>query len=255
MKLSNLLVKTLLLACVLADREALAAPTRCAPGYQDATCLTPIGHAVETAPACSNAAGWTTIAPAAWIGSGYTSPQCSFQAAPTCPAGDTQTQAPTWNGSTWVGLACVAPAPSVIFLNVDRTPLPNGEFAQLIKGEMWLITGDGVSHGGPDFVYDGQDNHLIDEGTWDFLVYTSQNGTYLGAEAVLSQQQYQSFNPIPVDMSFVLVNGDPDVVGVPISMAQPSGATGLLYVEVPQFSVNGIMGFFGPDSRVFDNDE
>jgi hypothetical protein len=37
--------------------------------------------------------------------------QCQMPAPPTCPGGYTQTSAPWWNGSSWVGLACSPPAP------------------------------------------------------------------------------------------------------------------------------------------------
>lgn len=124
---------------------AFCAPAACSYGYQDATCVPTIAAAWQQPPACSNAAGWTTAAPARWIGSQYTSPQCNYQApptcstdpgwttaapagwtgsqwtspqcsyqpAPTCPSGTNQTAAAWWNGAAWVGQQC-QPAQPVI---------------------------------------------------------------------------------------------------------------------------------------------
>lgn len=38
----------------------------------------------------------------------WSTAQCSYTAAPACPSGQTQTSAPIWNGTTWVGQVCVA---------------------------------------------------------------------------------------------------------------------------------------------------
>lgn len=84
-------------------------PARCSYGNQDSSCATPLYSAWQAAPACSSDAGWTTVASAQWIGSRYTSPSCSYQAPPTCSTGQVQTQAPVWNGSSWVGLSCSPP--------------------------------------------------------------------------------------------------------------------------------------------------
>lgn len=108
---SELTLVPLLLAIAQA---AAAAPVGCISGFQDNTCITSISSAPQTPPTCPSSAGWIQTVPARWIGSRYTSPQCSYQAPPTCPGGYTQTSAPWWNGSGWVGLACtpsVPPAP------------------------------------------------------------------------------------------------------------------------------------------------
>lgn len=115
----------------------------CQTGSQDSTCVTMIHSAPQTPPTCSTAAGWTTVAPATWIGSRYTSPACnyaappadcstngagwlttspsswtgsawtspvcSYIAPPACPSGDSQAAAPSWNGSAWVGQVCDPP--------------------------------------------------------------------------------------------------------------------------------------------------
>jgi len=98
---------------LLVGRPVFATPVRCSAGYQDSTCTTAVMQAPQQAPACSTGAGWTTIAAAHWMGSGYTSPQCNYVAAPTCPSGETQSVAPTWTGATWTGLQCVTPPPVV----------------------------------------------------------------------------------------------------------------------------------------------
>lgn len=100
---------------LLIGKTSVATPVRCSLGYQDSTCTTSIKQAPRQAPTCSTDEGWTTTAAARWIGSGFTQPQCAFQAAPTCPSGFTQTAASNWDGSTWTGLQCqpsVPPAPS-----------------------------------------------------------------------------------------------------------------------------------------------
>lgn len=104
----------LLCAVLFASKDALAGPERCSYGFQDSTCAPGLSYAPQAQPTCSTAPGWTTTAPAQWTGSKYSSPQCSYQAAPVCPGGYTQTSSPWWNGSGWVGLACtpsVPPAP------------------------------------------------------------------------------------------------------------------------------------------------
>jgi hypothetical protein len=87
---------------------ALAAPTGCAAGNQDNTCIGALANAPETPPTCPTSAGWTTTAAATWIGSQYSSPSCNYQAPPSCPSGDTQA-GPVWNGSSWVDLTCTPP--------------------------------------------------------------------------------------------------------------------------------------------------
>lgn len=94
------------LLIALGSVGAHAAPAHCSYGYQDSSCLTPQYRAPQTAPTCSTDAGWTTLTPAKWIGSRFTSPQCSYQAPPTCLAGYTETSPPVWNGASWSAPGC-----------------------------------------------------------------------------------------------------------------------------------------------------
>ncbi|CAE6849355.1 hypothetical protein R75461_07395 [Paraburkholderia nemoris] len=96
----------------LAGSDAMAGPVRCSVNNQDSTCVGHLTTAWQAAPTCPNQPGWTTIASAQWIGSQYSAPQCNYQAPPTCPTGFTQTAAPTWNGSNWVGIGCAVPPPA-----------------------------------------------------------------------------------------------------------------------------------------------
>jgi hypothetical protein len=100
----------IVLAC-LGSHAAMAGPVRCSVNNQDSSCIGHITTAWQTPPTCPNIAGYTTVASARWIGSGYSAPQCNFQAAPTCPASYTQTQAPGWNGSSWSAPGCAPPTP------------------------------------------------------------------------------------------------------------------------------------------------
>lgn len=95
----------------LLSQSALAAPVGCIPGYQDNTCIKSIAAARQVPPSCPATAGWTTTGSAQWMGSGYTQPQCSYQAPPSCPPNYTQSAAPAWNGSSWVGLSCTPSVP------------------------------------------------------------------------------------------------------------------------------------------------
>ncbi|WP_152035601.1 hypothetical protein [Paraburkholderia caledonica] len=92
---------------------ALANPVVCSPGYWDATCNPRINAGYQAAPTCSSDPGWTTVSPAQWQGSHFSSPQCNYQAPPSCPAGTTQSVAPAWNGAAWVGLSCQPNAPTI----------------------------------------------------------------------------------------------------------------------------------------------
>ena len=106
----------LLIPCVAVSSLAAAGPTRCSPGYQDSSCVGVLLNAPQTAPTCSTAYGWQTVTPAAWQGSKYSTPVCSYTAPPTCPGGFDPSSTPTWNGSSWVGLTCtphVTPPPPV----------------------------------------------------------------------------------------------------------------------------------------------
>lgn len=99
----------LLLGAASAKAEA---PAHCSYGYQDSSCITPQWRAPQTPPTCSTDAGWITLTPAKWMGSGFTQPQCNYQAPPSCPTGWQEISGPSWNGSAWVGLSCqIPPAP------------------------------------------------------------------------------------------------------------------------------------------------
>ncbi|CAE6956656.1 hypothetical protein [Paraburkholderia domus] len=108
--MKKLLKTVLVIAGMLIGTSAFANPVICSPGYQDATCVTPIVHAPIPAPTCSSGAGWTTVSPAVWQGSHWSTPQCSFKGQPACPAGQTTTSAATWNGSAWTQPVCTQPA-------------------------------------------------------------------------------------------------------------------------------------------------
>ncbi len=109
---SPTIIRSAIAVCLAAcGYTAFAAPYGCVYGYEDNTCLQPIRAAPQVAPTCSPAPGWTTVTPAQWQGSHYSAPQCSYQAAPTCPAGYAQTSAPGWNGLTWSNPGCAAPPP------------------------------------------------------------------------------------------------------------------------------------------------
>lgn len=99
-----------LAVCLLAiGQSAFSTPVRCSPGYQDATCPPALQSSAQVAPTCSMAPGWTTVVASQWQGYKYSTPQCQYVAPPTCGTGLNQDTAPTWNGSTWVGLACSTP--------------------------------------------------------------------------------------------------------------------------------------------------
>lgn len=84
-----------------------APPVRCSPGYQDSSCAHVLLNPPQTPPTCPNGAGWRTVSPAVWLGSKYSTPNCSFTAAPSCPGGYSEAVAPTWDGTAWVGQQCV----------------------------------------------------------------------------------------------------------------------------------------------------
>lgn len=52
-------------------------------------------------------------------------PDTTIPAPPTCPSGEVQTAAPTWNSASnsWVGLQCLAPVPAVSNPTPPPTPL------------------------------------------------------------------------------------------------------------------------------------
>ncbi|MBN3761093.1 hypothetical protein [Burkholderia sp. Ac-20365] len=88
-----------------------ASPVLCTPGFQDSTCAPLLYREADPQPQCSSGPGWTTVVASTWIGSQWSTPQCSYQPPPTCPAGYTETAPPQWNGTTWVGQVCAPPAP------------------------------------------------------------------------------------------------------------------------------------------------
>lgn len=97
---------------LLAGHAALGTPVVCSLGYGDSTCVPALQASAEPQPQCSNAAGWTTSAPAAWEGSHWSQPICTYQAPQSCPTGTLQLSAATWNGTSWVGPTCQAAAPT-----------------------------------------------------------------------------------------------------------------------------------------------
>lgn len=113
MKILSGYVRVALLALVMIGGSRAFAQSTCSSGFQDSTCLTRLVHGTIAPPTCSTAAGWTTTSSATWIGSGYTSPQCNYQAPPSCPSGYTETSAPVWTGSSWTAPGCAAPPPPV----------------------------------------------------------------------------------------------------------------------------------------------
>lgn len=104
---------TFLILCMglVIGSHAWAQSVHCSYGYQDSSCGGTFAAAAQTPPQCSMAAGWTTISAAVWQGSRFSSPQCNYQAPPSCPAGYSTVSSASWNGSSWVGLACAIPPP------------------------------------------------------------------------------------------------------------------------------------------------
>lgn len=97
--------------CIGSHAWAQAQRTHCAYGFQDSSCGATIATGAQSPPACPASPGWTTIAGARWQGSHFSSPQCNYQAPPSCPAGYSTVSSASWNGSSWVGLACAIPPP------------------------------------------------------------------------------------------------------------------------------------------------
>lgn len=107
-------MRTTVVCALLSANIAIAGnPVVCTPGYYDATCNGKIAAGYQAAPTCPTDPGWITVSPAQWQGSKFSSPQCSYQARPACPAGMTQTAAPVWNGAAWVGMTCQPSAPTI----------------------------------------------------------------------------------------------------------------------------------------------
>ncbi|HDR8992911.1 TPA: hypothetical protein QDB15_004305 [Burkholderia vietnamiensis] len=102
--------------------HAEAAPVRCSYGYQDSTCTTPLRNGPIPQPQCSSGPGWTTVSASIWQGSHWSAPQCSYQAAPTCPNGYDTVAAPVWSGSSWTAPVCTVRA---------QTPPPTSNWAQI----------------------------------------------------------------------------------------------------------------------------
>lgn len=101
----------LLMTAMSISFDVQAGPDRCSYGFEDSTCAPTIWRAPQQQPTCSTDPGWVMTAAAQWMGSGYTSPQCSYQAPPSCPGGYTQTASPWWTGSSWMGLQCTPSVP------------------------------------------------------------------------------------------------------------------------------------------------
>jgi hypothetical protein len=137
----NIFKLFMLSAILLLSHAAFAQSVAgCGTGNQDSTCLTKLSKAPEVAPTCNSGAGWTTITPASWIGSGYSQPLCNFQTAPMCSGGETETIAPVWNGEQWVGLGC-SPA-----LPVGFTVAPDGNPYALMLGYCAEVSQTTVLH-------------------------------------------------------------------------------------------------------------
>lgn len=97
-------------ALTLASLPTMAATvTGCGNGNDDNTCLKQASISGPTS--CSTAAGWTQTAPAQVVNGAWTAPVCNYTAPPTCPPGTTQATAPTWTGTSWVGLSCTENPP------------------------------------------------------------------------------------------------------------------------------------------------
>ncbi|MGF6265352.1 hypothetical protein OKW49_006345 [Paraburkholderia youngii] len=107
-KLINFLI---LFAGIVISSQASAQSVHCSYGYQDSSCGPTMTGTAQTPPQCSTAAGWTTSVPAVWQGSHFSSPQCNYQAPPSCPTGWITTASPGWTGSSWTGPFCQIPNP------------------------------------------------------------------------------------------------------------------------------------------------
>lgn len=128
--------------------HANAAPARCSYGYQDSSCTSPIQNAPVPQPQCQSGAGWTTVVASVWQGSRWSTPQCSYQPAPTCPPNYTQTSSPTWTGSSWADLQCTPSTPpaltdSDLALICSRYAVSMGfNLDPIMRGEPFYRTGD-----------------------------------------------------------------------------------------------------------------
>jgi len=111
----------------------------CGTGNQDSACVTRLLNAAQVPPTCPTGAGYPASPLPVWEGSHYSSDCSAFQPPPTC-VGETETVAPTWNGSEWVGLGCVPALPDV---PPGFTLAPDGvPYAILVGycGEEWQRT-------------------------------------------------------------------------------------------------------------------
>jgi len=86
----------------------------CGHGFDDNTCIPGVTVAAQAPPPQCLGAGYTTVVASVWQGSQWSTPQCSYQPATTCPSGYSQTVAPSWNGSSWIGLQCQPNTPPVL---------------------------------------------------------------------------------------------------------------------------------------------
>ncbi|PXX05653.1 hypothetical protein C7399_14026 [Paraburkholderia tropica] len=132
MNFRRLMYTVIVLCTPIISNAAFAAPVRCTNGYQDSSCTPKLVNAPQTPGACPAAAGWTTAVAAVWQGSQYSSPQCQYQAPPTCAPGYTQISGPDWNGVAWVDLMCQPTLPA-------RPDIPTQCMAQLPSG--WTVNG------------------------------------------------------------------------------------------------------------------
>ncbi|QGZ66975.1 hypothetical protein [Paraburkholderia acidisoli] len=111
MSIRRIILTLFFLCAPLISTSAFATPVRCSYGYQDSSCTPKLVNVAQTPPTCPAVDGWTTAVAPQWIGSGYSAPQCAYQAPPTCAPGYDEQSPAVWNGANWVGLNCVPGAP------------------------------------------------------------------------------------------------------------------------------------------------
>jgi hypothetical protein len=177
MKLLKILV--IALFCMLSG-QAMAAPVICSPGYQDSSCVTPLVHAAAAAPTCPT--GETQTTAPHWAGSAWVGLACAIPAAPTCPAGETQTAAPTWNGSAWVGLGCQIPvaqpvaAPTVgLYFRVSGAAAPGNLVGSCDSAGDVALGYLANANGTVSYV----DESVIYSESGTLMCYLSSGGTYV----------------------------------------------------------------------------
>lgn len=173
--------KLLVLGLICITKSAISAPPLCSYGYADSTCVPALVSVAQTPPTCSTDPGWTTAAPAPWLGHHYGNPQCIYTAPQPCPAGFDTISAATWNGSTWVGPQCQPATPIV-----QKPDLPT--IAALCSASMasWLSTMPGNGISGKWGTWQGPTSESVPpqmmHGGYDFIgMYTGADNTYTGA--------------------------------------------------------------------------